>query len=214
MGKLFSQDSPVIRFLWKMADLIVLNLVWIVCCIPVVTIGPATTAMYCVARRIAKGEWPAILKTFFGEFRANFRQSLLAFLCLLIPAGLAVIYLVLSVTGALDRLELIKYFAYLATGIVGGICTYTYPLLARFDNTLGNTLRNAILLPLANPILALAATILNLLPVIIMLLDLQLFVTVSFFWLAIGFSLTALANTRLLGLVFDRFAPQAPAEED
>ena len=49
MGKLFSPDSPAIKFLWKAADLIALNLIWLICCIPIVTIGPSTAAMYCVA---------------------------------------------------------------------------------------------------------------------------------------------------------------------
>lgn len=207
MGQIFHPDSPAIRFLWKAADLIALNLLWLICCIPVVTIGPATTAMYCVARKIAKGEWPAIGKTFFGELRANFRQSLIVFLALLIPVCLVAIYLVLSLSGALDSLALLKYLCYLAVAIIGCVCTYAYPLMAHFDNSVGNTLKNAILLPLANPLLALVATGLNLLPVWIMLINYQVFVTVSFFWLVVGFSLTALINTKMLGLLFARFVP-------
>ena len=214
MGKLFSQDSPVIKFLWKMADLIALNLVWLICCIPVITIGPSTAAMYCVARKIAKGEWPAIFKTFFKAFRENFRQSLTVFLVLLIPVCLVAVYLFLSVSGLLDGLALIKYFSYLAIVIICCICTYAYPLMAHFDNTVGNTLKNAILLPLANPVLALIATALNLLPVFILLINFELFVTVSFFWLVIGFSLTALVNTKMLGWLFGRFVSQESEPEE
>lgn len=207
MGQLFHPDSPAIRFLWKAADLIALNLLFLICCIPVITIGPSVTAMYCVTRKIAKGEWPAIFKTFFRAWKENFKQSLLTFLALLIPVALVAVYLVLTVTGALDGLALIKYFSYLAVAIIGCICTYAYPLLSFFDNSLGNTLKNAILLPLANPVLALIATALNLLPVLILLADLELFVSVSFLWLVVGFSLTALVNTKMLGWLFGRFAP-------
>lgn len=208
MGQLFHPDSPVIRFLWKVADMIALNLVWLVCCIPIVTIGPSTTAMYCVARKIAKGEWPAIFKTFFKAFKDNFKQALAVFLVLLIPICLVVIYLVVSVSGALNQLPLIKYFSYLAIVIIGCICTYVYPLMAHFENTVGSTLKNAILLPLANPVLALIATALNLLPALIMLINFELFVKVSFFWLVVGCSLTALVNTKMLGWLFERFAGQ------
>ena len=208
MGKIFSPDSPAIKFLWKMADLIALNLVWLVCCIPIITIGPSTTAMYCVARTIARGEWPAIFKTFFKAFKENFKQSLLVFLVLLIPICLVAVYLILSVSGALDGLALIKYLCYLAIVIIGCVCTYAYPLMAHFDNTVGNTLKNAVLLPLANPFLALVATALNLLPVLILLINYELFVTVSFFWLVIGYALTALVNTKMLGWLFQRFAPE------
>ena len=101
---------------------------------------------------------------------------------------------------------------YLAIAVIGCICTYVYPLMAHFDNSVGNTLKNAVLLPLANPFIALVATALNLLPVLIMLINFELFVTVSFLWLVIGFSLTALVNTKMLGWLFARFAPQKPEE--
>lgn len=212
MGKLFGPDSPAIRFLWKMADLIALNLVWLVCCIPVVTAGPSTAAMYRVARSIARGEWPAIFKTFFKEFKANFRQALAVFFALLIPLALVVVYLVLSLTGGLDSMPLVKYACWLAVAIIGCICTYAYPLLAHFDNTVGNTLKNAVLIPFANPLLAVLCTALNLLPVLLMVINFELFASVSFFWLVIGFSLTAVINSKLLGALFVRLAP--PAEGD
>ncbi len=205
MGKLFGPDSPAIKFLWKMADLIALNLIWLVCCIPIITIGPATTAMYCVARKMAEGEWPAVLKPFFKAFKDNFKQSLLVFLALLIPVCLAVAYLLLSISGALNSLIIVKYFSYLAVAIIGCICTYVYPLMAYFENTIGNTLKNAILLPLANPFLAVIATALNLLPFLVLLISVEAFVTVSFLWLVIGFSAISLVNSKMLGRLFQRF---------
>ena len=77
MRRLFDLDSPLMRFLSGAADLAALNLLWLACCLPVVTIGPSCTALYYVARRIARREAPPVAKTFFRAFRANFRQSLL-----------------------------------------------------------------------------------------------------------------------------------------
>lgn len=208
MRKLFSQDSPVVRFLWKMADLIGLNLIWLFCCIPIITIGPSTTAMYCVARSIAKGEWPGILKMFFKAFKDNFKQSLLVFLVLLIPGGLIVVYLFFAATGSLDHMIWTKVFCCLAILIIGFVYTYVYPLMAHFDNTLGNTLKNAVLLPLANPFLAILCTTLNLLPVILLLVSTDVFASAGFFWLVIGGSLTAVINSRLLGALFSKFVPE------
>lgn len=214
MGKLFGPDSPAIRFLWKMADLIALNLLWILCCIPVVTIGPSTAAMYCVARRIANGEWPGILRTFFGAFRQNFRQALLVFLILLVPIGLIAVYLFLAASGALDHSVWMKMFCCLAALILGFLWTYVFPLLAHFDNTLGNTLKNALLLPLANPFLAVLCTALNLLPVILLLVSAQAFASAGFFWLVIGGALTAVINSRLLGTLFFKFVPDGDETEE
>lgn len=208
MGKLFGPESQFIKFLWKVADLIGLNLIWLICCIPIVTIGPSTAAMYCVARDIAKGEWPAILKTFFKSFKESFKQSLLIFLILLIPICLIAVYLFLASSGALDHTVWMKMLCYLAALIIGFIWTYVFPLIAQFDNTLGNTLKNAILLPLANPFVAVLCTALNLLPVILLLVSVDVFASAGFFWLVLGGSLTAVINSRLLGQLFRNFASQ------
>lgn len=205
MGRIFNPDSPVFRFLNNMADLVILNLIWLICCVPVVTIGPSTTAMYCVVRQMAKKEWPPVLKTFFREFRSNFKQSLLVFLALLIPTCLAAAYLLMALSGGLDHIPVIKYSSWLAVVIVGFACSYAYPLLAYFDNSVGNTLKNAFILSFANPFLALVVTALNMLPVMLLLINFGLFIRCSYFWLVIGSALTALANAKMLGRFFRRF---------
>ncbi|MFQ9510793.1 MAG: DUF624 domain-containing protein, partial [Lachnospiraceae bacterium] len=56
MGGLFNLDNPVWRFIGKLVDVALLNLLWIICCIPIVTIGPATTAMYYVTLKLVRDE--------------------------------------------------------------------------------------------------------------------------------------------------------------
>lgn len=213
MGGLFKLDSPVMRFLSGVADLVALNLIWLACCVPVVTIGPASTAMCYVARRIVNGDAPAVGRTFFRAFRENFKQSLAVFLILLLPVGLAAAYLFLAVSGGLDELPAAKYLCVLAVIIIGFVCSYVYPLLAHFDNTVGNTLKNAVLLPLANPFLALAVTALNLLPVLLLLVQPELFARCVIFWLVVGCALTAVINERLLRGLLGRIAPPVEPEE-
>lgn len=207
MGRLFNLDSPVMRFMSNVADLVVLNLIWLVCCVPIVTIGPACTAMCYVARGIVKGDAPPVLKTFFRAFRENFRQSLAVFLILLVPVCLGAAYLLMAASGGLDRIPVLKYLCVLAVVIIGFVCSYIYPLLAHFDNTVGATLKNAFLLPLANPFLALVVTALNLLPVLLLLINPELFVRCVIFWLLIGSALTAVINAKMLGPFFARLTP-------
>lgn len=208
MGKLFGPDSPIIKFLWKVADLVALNLIWLICCIPVITIGPSTAAMYCVARDIAKGEWPGIFKSFFKAFKENFKQALLVFLILLVPICLIAVYLLLAASGALDHSAGMKTLCYLAALIIGFVWTYVFPLMAQFDNTLGNTLKNAVLLPLANPFLAVLCTAINLLPVILLMVSVNVFASAGFFWLVLGGAVTAVIISRLLGILFQKFVPK------
>ena len=83
------KENPVIAFLNKMADLILLNLIFLLCCIPVVTIGPAITALYAVSLRSVRYGDGYVIQTFFRSFKQNFKQSFVAgmigllFVCLL-----------------------------------------------------------------------------------------------------------------------------------
>lgn len=207
MKKLFSLDNPIMCLLEQMADLIILNLTWLICCIPIITIGPSCTAMCCVARGMAKGDWPPVLKTFFRAFRSNFKQSLQVFLALLIPVCLLGYYLLLAASGGMDNAPMLKYLSYLAIAVISIVCSYAYPLLAHFDNTVRNTLKNAVILPLANPVLALIVTALNVLPLLLRLINYELLIRFSFFWVLIGCALTAYINARLLGSFFQKITP-------
>lgn len=207
MGRLFQPDSPVMRFMSIVADLVALNLIWLVCCLPVVTIGPACTAMCYTARAITRGDAPMILKTFFRAFRENFKQSLTMFLILLLPVCMAGGYLLMAASGGLEYIPTLKYLCYLSMVIVSVICSYVYPLLAHFDNTVGNTLKNAFLLPLANPFLAAVVTALNLLPILLLLINAEMFARCVIFWILGGCALTAVINVKILGPFFARLTP-------
>lgn len=67
-------NSPVIAFLNKMTDLILLNVIWLLCCLPVVTAGAATTAAYYVSITSIRCGDGYVVKRFFSSFRKNFLQ--------------------------------------------------------------------------------------------------------------------------------------------
>lgn len=58
----FVIDSPVMRFLGRIGDIMILNLVFVATSLPVVTIGAALSALYAVAMKLARGEDPSVLK--------------------------------------------------------------------------------------------------------------------------------------------------------
>ena len=80
-------DSPVIVFLTTVADFMILNILFILCCAPVITIGPAVSALYTITMREARHEGGYIFKPFFKAFKNNFKQAfLLSILYLIIGA--------------------------------------------------------------------------------------------------------------------------------
>ena len=72
MGKLFDLDSPIMNFLGKLADLIILNILAFICCIPIVTAGASMTALYYVCLKMVRNNEGYIMKSFFKSFKQNF----------------------------------------------------------------------------------------------------------------------------------------------
>lgn len=142
--RIFQADSPLMEGLSKITDLVILNLVVLVCCIPVVTAGAAITGMHYVLLKMVRDEEGYILRSYFKSFRENFLQATgmwLIFLAVGIAFGLD-----LRLTGPEASLQLPAVFRCLliAVGVyVFAIYLYAFPLLARFQNTVFGTLRNA-----------------------------------------------------------------------
>lgn len=212
MGQIFSPDSPTVRFLTRVSELIALNLLWLVCCIPVFTIGTSTTALYYVARKLVNREDPAVIRTFLAAFKSNFRRTVPVFLVMLLPLAAALTYLLLMLEGVLAGSSVFRILCWFAILLIACAHSYVYPLMAHFDNTVLGTVRCAFLLPTGNPLLALLVTALNLIPLIAFLIDFVLFYYVSFVWLVIGGAVVAWLNTCLLEKQFRHFAPEGFAE--
>lgn len=205
MDRLFHPDSPFMALLRKTGTLILLNLLWLLFCMPVLTFGPATTALYSYMRKIDAEDWPPIWSTFWRGFRDNFRQAFMVSLCLCIPAAAAGLYLLQALKGDFIFGNYTRFFLLVAVWILTCFCSYAFPLIASFENTVGGTMKNALLLPLVNPIVSVAVSVLNLLPLLILVFDVGLLLRLGIFWMLIGTALTAYINDKLLRRVFRTF---------
>ena len=87
MGGLFAADGKLAQILGNIADLVILNVLWIVCSIPIVTAGAAATAFYSVTLKLIKNEESYVTRSFFRAFRENFKQSTIVWLVLLAVAA-------------------------------------------------------------------------------------------------------------------------------
>ena len=160
--KFFNYDSPFWSFMSRIADLVIVNILWLVFCIPVFTIGASTAAMYRVTLNLVRGEGSGVVRSFWASFKLNFKQGVLLFLILLIPTLLVIVEVEIYLSGAVAQsvwMGVIFCFPALLVSLVGA---YIYPLLAQFDNTIKNTLKNAILLSIGNLPYSLVMAALNL----------------------------------------------------
>ena len=82
--KFFNYDSPIMQFLSRLTDLFILNFLFLICSIPIVTIGASATALYSVTLKMAKNEESYIFSSFFRAFKNNFRHSTISWMILLL----------------------------------------------------------------------------------------------------------------------------------
>ena len=148
MTKLFQPDNPVLQFIGKIGYSIYLNLLWVLCCIPIVTIGASTTALFYASQKLAKDQCTHLTAAFFKSFRQNFRQATISWLILLCGG------IILGTDGYVLRhlfaespfWALLSAVFLIAAGAFLILCLYLFPLLAHFDNTLFAMFKNSMMI--------------------------------------------------------------------
>ena len=203
--KFFNYDSPFWSFMSRIADLVILNLLWLIFCIPVFTIGASTTAMYRVTLNLVRGEGGGVVRSFWAAFKLNFKQGVLLFLILLIPTLLVIYELWLYLSGVVTQSLVMGVVFCFPAVLVALIGSYVYPLLAQFDNTIKNTIKNACLLSIGNLPYSVVMAALNLAAPAMFVFATAFFVKTSIFWILIGGALVAMLNSYLLRKIFKKY---------
>ncbi|MDO4634017.1 MAG: DUF624 domain-containing protein [Eubacteriales bacterium] len=148
MDRFLSPDNAVMQFINKIVSSVYLNLLWFICCIPIVTIGASTTALFYVSLKIARNEEGGLTKAFFHSFRENFKQSTIVWLIL------AAVGLVLGVDAYFlyhMRFENVFWTLITAVFIAAALAyaivvMYIFPLMARFQNTTAAMFKNSLMI--------------------------------------------------------------------
>lgn len=203
-------DSPLMRFLTKIADLMVLNILFCVTSIPLITIGASWTALYSVTLKMVRGEEGSVSRSYFRSFRQNFRQATLLWLGVLVVLALLVLDIrVLNgmAGGTAPGLLRVGVEILALLGIM--VLQYLFPSLARFEASLADTLKNACMMALAHlPKTALmTAAVVG--AVWITLINNTTIAIGLMVWPLIGFSLMAFGNSGILRKIFDNYVPKA-----
>ena len=205
MHNLFHYENPFIQFLVRVGDLMILNALFILCSLPVVTLGASLTAMHRVTQNMLFEQEEPLLKAFFRAFRQNFRQSTLAWL----------VELVVIVSLVCDVLLVMAYFdgglakaMYILVAVlailVAGVFSYLMPLIARYENGMRQQVYNAVVLAIIKLPKTVLLMLLNLLPVILLLISVPVFVQTLIFWVIIGFAFVSFLTSSILKPVFQQ----------
>lgn len=203
MNKLFDLNNPFFSFLSKVADLVILSFLWFVCCVPIVTIGPATSALYHVTLKLARNEEVQVSSCFFKGFRSNFVQGLCQTL-IFIAVGVILVYDYLIAAAMAGTAGAVCSGIFFALGI-WLLCTmfYTFPLQAQFYNTVKQTIVNGLILSVRKFPMTVIVFVVNIVPFVVLLWASMVFLTTAPIWILVYPGLAALVCSWMFVKVFD-----------
>lgn len=198
-------NNVITQTLGRMCDFMILNLLWVVFSIPIVTIGASTCAMYSVMLKLVRNEEGYIARGFLKGFKDNFRQATILWMGILI-AG-AVVFVDFRIVGIFQWPLRFLFQALLifALFILYCICIYAFPMIARYQNQLIKIVKNAVILAIIKLpytflvfIVALGMAGLTLASFLVSVLGL-------FYWILLGVSILFWVNSYILRKVFSVF---------
>ena len=205
---LFQIDGPMMRAFQKISDIIFLNMVFLLCCIPIVTIGPSVTAMYTVTLKMAAGVDYNVVKDFFRAFKSNFKQAT-AIWIILLAFALMIAWFFNATRQSEIPYKVALYYAFLFLSLLLLLtASYAFPLQSKFENRILSTVKNAVIMGLSHLPHSVSILLINAVPVV------SLFAGEFFLqWgipllLGCGFSTLALISSLIFNKIFAIYIPK------
>lgn len=241
MSKLFDLDSPLMRILNKVADLMILNVATLLFCVPglfsgyialqiytsenvvnlpaillfivlSIPMGSALTGMHFVLLKMVRGDEAYIVKDFWKSFKLNFKQA-------------SVIWLIFEVAGFLLVLDYKIYMGsdtfpkvmLIMTGVVAVIVfiiyIYVFPVLSRFSNTIANTIKNSFLMSILGLPRTLGMMVITGVAFMLPVMVPTLIYRIFPIYILFGLTLPGFLCALLYSPLFKRFEPEVKEEE-
>lgn len=205
MDNLFRYDNKFFQTLGRATDIVILNVLFILSCIPIITIGASVTATYSVAMKMANDEEGYVLRTFIRNFKENFKTSTIIWIFMIIVGG--VLILDFNISNIISNQTLSKVLQFILTLVsimYVFVFTYVFPIISKFDNTIKNTIINSILISIQNLPYTIVMVILNLLPIILLYWFSSFWGYILFFYLIIGYGIVYCINSIIFNNIFKK----------
>lgn len=205
MGGIFDIDSPVMNVLNKIMNMVVLNLCFVISCIPVITVGAAVTALYSVNLKMVKNEESYVFSSYWRAFRSNFRQSTVCWVFAVGAGGIiaADFFVLRDLAAGLQRIfgaTTIIFFVVYCVFIL-----YIFPYIARFRDGFGTSVKNAFLIGGANVGYTVTMMLITLACAALTVSSMEVLLRAAYIWLVMGFSLLSYVNSFFFRKIFDKY---------
>lgn len=202
---IFNYESKFMQFLLLVADYIILNFVFVLCCIPIFTIGAAQAGLYSGVRVLLdKEDDSSCVKAFFKGFRTGFGTITVTFNIITVLM-VAVVY-IMYVTLAFQQVNYAApvWMCFVALAILIVYQSNLTPFHAKFGCTKRQLMKNVFFTVLSHPIRSLGVAAITWFPVAVLLLAFPLFIQATLFWVCGCYTIMFVANTAILAKPYKR----------
>ena len=211
-GNLFNMDNSFWRTMSLITDLLLVNVLFIICSLPIITIGASATALYTVTLKQTKGKEGYITSSFFRAFVKNFKQSTAIWLIMLAAGAVLGVDIYFFKTMEMPGEKIVHYLVAFVCFIYVITLCYVFPLQSKFENTIKQTIKNALLMSIANLFpRTVLIVILHALPIVFLLINPVMMAYVMPAMLFGGFAFIAYLSSLMLGKIFARYIPEEDA---
>lgn len=203
MENLFRYDSKFWEILEEITDIVILNFLFIIFSIPIITIGASSSALYTVSLKKTNEENISVFKEFMRSFKSNFKISTLAWIFTIILASMLFLDFYISNLISIKFIGLVlKFISTLVSILLIFNITYLFPMISKFDNTLKNTIINSTIISIQYLPYTIIMSILNVLWIVLLCLLFNSYHYILFFYIIIGFGIVSYINSIFLNKIF------------
>lgn len=211
MNRLFNPDNFFMQFLNNIADLIILNIIFLISCIPLVTIGASISALHYVCLKMVRGESPYVWAGFWKGFRESFKQGTIIWLCFAaIAAFIGLDRIILnSVDSAL--FSVMKVALGVVTALLFCIFIYVFPVVSHFKCTTRQAVKNALFMTIGHlPYTVLLAAMYSLI-IFLCTLNVKMLAMILMLSVICGFSVVSFTACIIFDRIFRKYEPKRDA---
>ena len=208
---IFSLDSHLIHFLDKAADIIILNILYIICSIPLITIGAANSAAFIVADKLRKNEETSVVKDFFSGFKSTFKKSTLCWIIMMITGLILIFDFKIASTFTIDFVIPFRIVITIVGVIYLFTLLYLFQYISRFNSGIFLCFKNSFFLSIANLPYTIMILVLIFLCALVTYI-VGIYITASF-WTLAGFASLIYSLSSVYTKVFDSINIKLSSED-
>ncbi len=197
----------------KIGDMFILNLIYVLSCIPVITIGASTTALYYTTLKMAENKESYVWRDYWKAFKMNLKQATAIWLVVFIGWAVSVLDVLLAGGFGTQLGTVVAIMMVIAAIFLGVLSLYVFPLLARFDNTVMRTMKNAVLIAIRHLPSTVLILLIHAVPLLVAFVSIEAFVKGFIVIMLFAASPLAYLESKLFVRIFYRYYPKTECAE-